>query len=325
MASASELSRALLDELRIAIAESGVTRFDEPGAADSFVPPAKIPPDWAPFVGRALPSRPLAVAVDVYGTLLASAAGEIGPGAAWTEAEESSGEADQPAGVDWLALFPHDMADRLSALVAADHELQRANGIPWPEVDAASIFARALDLDLDDGARACVAWECTTNACSAMQGAAEFLSTCALGGLPLSIVSNAQFYTPLFLEEAFGARLYGGLRAGDRASSSPLALGFDPELTLWSCETGRAKPDRWMFDELARRLAGRGIPAGRILYVGNDALNDCAAAGEAGLMTALFCGDERSCRFRAGDPRVSAHPPTTLALSWDDLRRIVCT
>jgi len=94
---------------------------------------------------------------------------------------------------------------------------------------------------------------------------------------------------------------------------------------LWSYETGRAKPDRWMFDELARRLAARGVPADRILYVGNDALNDCAAAGEAGLMTALFGGDARSFKPRLDDPRVEASPPSTVCKSWDDLRRLLCT
>jgi FMN phosphatase YigB (HAD superfamily) len=80
-----------------------------------------------------------------------------------------------------------------------------------------------------------------------------------------------------------------------------------------------------MVRELARRLAARGIAPDRVLYVGNDALNDCAAASEAGLMTALFCGDARSCKWRPEEARVAASPPCTLALSWDELRRIVCT
>jgi len=253
------------------------------------------------------------VAADVYGTLLASAVGGIGPGA--------------PSD-DFWNVFPHDMAERLHMLVVADHERKRAEGIPWPEVDAALIFSQALGLDYEDGARASVAWECTVNRCAAMPGAARFLTACVENGLALGMVSNAQFYTPLFVEEAFGAYLYGDRReaARDECEGPTLrsCLGFDPELSLWSYRTGRAKPDRWMFDELARRLAVRGVPADRILFVGNDALNDCAAAGEAGLMTALFCGDARSCLPRTGDPRVIAHPPTTMVSSWDDLRRLLC-
>ena len=298
MASASSLPAALAEELRREIADSGIVRPSSGDPADRFVAPARIPDALAGLVGRALPAEPLAVAVDVYGTLLASAMGEIGPGSAWDD--ESFQE-----------IFPHDMAERLRGIVAGVHERERARGIPWPEVDAPAVFAQALGLGPEDGARACVAWECANNRCSAMPGAAGFLADCAARGLPLGIVSNAQFYTPLFVEAAFGTTLAG--------------LGFDPGLALWSYETGRAKPDRWMFDELARRLSSRGVPADRVLYVGNDALNDCAAAGEAGMMTALFCGDARSCKQRAGEARVVARPPDTLALSWDDLRRLVCT
>jgi len=313
MALVSDFSATLIEELRRVVAERGIERAMDDGEPDLFVPPARVPSELAQLSGHSLPAAPLAVAVDVYGTLLASAAGEIGPGAAMDDS--------------W-AVFPHDMAERLHYLVEEDHAGKRAQGIPWPEIDSAALFARALGLDYDDGARAAVAWECTTNRCQAMPGAAAFLSGCFQRGIPLGIVSNAQFYTPLFVEEAFDAYLFGERRFSARelfdATPARPCLGFDPGLTLWSYRTGRAKPDRWMFDELARRLAVRGVPANRILYVGNDALNDCAAAGEAGLMTALFCGDERSCRPRSGDPRVRANPPSILASSWDDLRRLVC-
>ncbi len=298
MASASDLPAALIDELLRAIADRGIEAPPSGDPADRFVAPARIPDSLAGLAGLALPRAPEAVAVDVYGTLMASAMGEIGPGSAWED--ESFKE-----------IFPHDMAERLHGIVTAMHDSERARGIPWPEVDAPVVFALALGLGPEDGARACVAWECANNRCAAMPGAAAFLEACAARGLPLGIVSNAQFYTPLFLEAAFGSTLAG--------------LGFDPGLALWSYETRRAKPDRWMFDELARRLSSRGVPADRVLYVGNDALNDCAAAGEAGMMTALFCGDARSCKPRVGEARVAARPPDTLAQSWDDLRRLVCT
>lgn len=311
MASGSRFSPALLAELRRTIAQSGIQRYGTNGELGAYVPPARIIPEWTALLGRALPAKPLALALDVYGTLLSSTTGEIGPGATWYGPEEPTESPGRTGGAG--AFFPHDMKARLDDLVALEHERKRAEGIPWPEVDAPALFATALDLDPDNGARACVAWECMANACSPMLGAKLFIENCAGAGLPLGIVSNAQFYTPMFIEEAFDAQLL----------ASPAV--FDPALTFWSYETGRAKPDPWMFRELVRVLAGRGIPAGRILYVGNDALNDCAAAGEAGLMTALFCGDGRSARFRPGDARVAANPPDTLALSWDEVWRLVCT
>lgn len=304
MASASNLSEALLAELRHTIAQRGIVA----GAHQSgtMLVPATIPSGFSTLIDKPLQRKPLAVAVDIYGTLLASAQGEIGSGGSW----EESASSDQA--------FPPDMAQRLKRIVADDHARERARGIAWPEVDAPSVFARALDLDRDDGARACVTWECEKNACMAMPGALDFLSACSARGIPLGIVSNAQFYTPLFIEEAFGMDLFG-------SSNARPSLAFDPTLALWSYETGRAKPDRWMFDELARRYAERGIAADRILYIGNDALNDCAAAVEAGLQCALFCGDERSFKPRQGEARVKISPPSTLFFSWNELRRLVCT
>ncbi len=326
MASASSLSEALIAELRRSIADNGIGRPQSPDGYERFLSPARLPSELSRLVGKAPRERPLAIAVDVYGTLLASAIGEIGPSAEWGETDDAAEEAAREA-------FPSDMAERLRAIVEEDHARSRARGVPWPEVDAPSAFARALGLGLEDGARTCVAWECTINRCAPMPGAAEFLAVCAKKGVPLGIVSNAQFYTRLFIEEAFESDLYRGEAdeadeaddARPEGASGRPCLGFDPELALWSYETGRAKPDRWMFDELARRLSARGIPADRILYIGNDALNDCAAAGEAGLMTALFAGDARSCRPRSGDDRVAAHPPSLVVYSWDDLRRLLCT
>jgi putative hydrolase of the HAD superfamily len=324
MASVSSLSPELLAELARQIADFGIAGTGS--FAEDGIFPTAIPDPLLPLVGKPLPSQPLAVVVDVYGTLLASFAGEPGPAAEWVLGGDS-------------ATFPHDMAARLQSIVEADHAQARARGIPWPEVDGPSVFARALGFDLENGARACVAWECSVNKCRAMPGAADFLAACRDRAAPLGIVSNAQFYTPMFVEAAFGAPLGTELGVsppvGTELGASELGassgtelesgLGFEDELVLWSFRTGRAKPDRWMFDELAARLERRGIPRGRILYIGNDALNDCATAGEAGLMTALFAGDSRSFKPRLDEPRVAAWPPTTVAVSWADLRRIVCT
>jgi putative hydrolase of the HAD superfamily len=301
MASASSLSPELLAELARQIAGFGVV--DASSREADVISPAAIPERLLPLLGKSLPAQPLAVAVDVYGTLLASGAGEPGPAADWVDGGDAGA-------------FPHDMAERLSAIVDADHAAARERGIPWPEVDGPSVFARALGFDLENGARACVAWECSVNKCRAMPGAADFLAACRERALPLGIVSNAQFYTPMFIEAAFGAPLFSNVDAG---------LGFDDELAMWSFRTGWAKPDGRMFDELARTLERRGISRDRVLYIGNDALMDCAAAGELGFMTALFAGDSRSFKSRSDEPRVNTWPPSTVAISWADLRRMVCT
>jgi putative hydrolase of the HAD superfamily len=257
--------------------------------------------DYAARLAKPLPRKPQAVLVDIYGTLLATGLGEVGA----TEDATPSSQTAASAGYT----FPDDFTDHLHALIAQDHEEAKATGIPWPEVDAISVFMRVLGLEPAAAARACVAWECLANPCAAMPGAADFLALCKDAGLPLGIVSNAQFYTPLFIEAAFGW--------------DPVGLGLEESLSFWSYRTGRAKPDRFMYDQAAGALAARGISTAHALYVGNDALNDCAAAGEAGFMTALFAGDDRSFRPREASPRVAEYPPDTVVSSWDMLASLV--
>lgn len=281
------------------------------GLADLQLVQPRLSPCHASLLGKPLPRKPQAVLVDIYGTLLATGLGEVGsteeviPSSPAMAAELSLSPAMAPASVSPGYSFPRDFIERLHALVALDHAEARAAGIPWPEVDAIAIFMRVLGLSLVPAARACIAWECLANPCAAMPGAADFLALCRQAGLHLGIVSNAQFYTPLFIQAAFGV--------------DTVALGLDPDLSFWSYRTGRAKPDRFMYDQAAVTLATRGIAAMDALYIGNDALNDCAAAGEAGFMTALFAGDKRSFRPREESPRATENPPDTVASSWDML------
>ena len=80
-----------------------------------------------------------------------------------------------------------------------------------------------------------------------------------------------------------------------------LGMGFDPELTLFSYQIGRAKPSVMLYDLMGERLALKGIPRSSTLYVGNDMLNDIRPAKQAGYQTALFAGDARSLRMREND------------------------
>jgi putative hydrolase of the HAD superfamily len=272
-------------------------------------------PGLASLLGKPLPRKPRAVLVDIYGTLLATGLGEVGSTeeAIPSTLESTSADRNSVAGYRSRVAypFPADFIQRLHALIAEDHGKARAAGIPWPEVDAISVFMRVLRLELPAAAKACVAWECLANPCAAMPGATEFLSRCRQLGLDLGIVSNAQFYTPLFIQAAFGL--------------DTLALGLDPGLSFWSYRTGRAKPDRYMYDQAAMALAERSIPVAEVLYVGNDALNDCAAAGEAGFMTALFAGDARSFRPREDSLRAAACPPDTVVSGWDMLATLAAS
>ncbi len=275
----SEAPKGLRQELRRYIARHGL-RQDQ-----VIEPPSGLGP-YEGLLGKGLPRAPKAIALDVYGTLLAG-----------LQAEPGAVRAASPEGVD--------LSSRLAAIIAEDHTSARAAGIAWPEVDGISVFMRALGAEAEEAARACVAWECAVNPCAPMPGALTFLDACSSAGLSLAIVSNAQFYTPLFLAEAFGRELSG-----------PGGLGFSPELCFWSYRGGRAKPDGWMFLRLAEALIARGVRPEDTLYIGNDARNDCLAARGAGFMSLLFAGDARSYKPRRGEIASDAPPADSLCLSW---------
>ncbi len=85
------------------------------------------------------------------------------------------------------------------------------------------------------------------------------LDRLAAQGMRLAIISN------------WDERLRGLLRG--------LALDTRFETIVISCEVGRAKPDGAIFDEAARRL---GLPAARLLHVGDSPESDFRGARDAG-------------------------------------------
>jgi putative hydrolase of the HAD superfamily len=132
-----------------------------------------------------------------------------------------------------------------------------------------------------------VAFEGRVNPVWPMPGAAAVLRSLAGRGLPLGLVSNAQCYTPWFMQAAFGKPLR--------------RLGLRRELLVWSYALGEAKPAAALFGQALTRLrAGWSIAPREVLYVGNDALKDVAPAQRAGCRTAFFAGDARSCRPSPG-------------------------
>ncbi len=195
---------------------------------------------------------PRAVLFDIYGTLLSSVAGELHP---------------DPA---------------LRDLIARVHA---ASPHPFPEIDIREIHA-ALHPELlpDEIEALAIDHERKANPVTAMPGAAETLRQLAAKGIPLGLISNAQFYTVPILEEALGATLTD--------------LGIDPDLCCFSYLKRRAKPDSYLFEILRDKLARRGISAAAVHYIGNDVRNDIDPARATGFSTALFAGDPNSLRLR---------------------------
>jgi putative hydrolase of the HAD superfamily len=137
-----------------------------------------------------------------------------------------------------------------------------------------------------------VEYEARVNPVWPMPGLRSVLGDLRRQGLALGILSNAQFYTPLLFECFLGA--------------DARALGFREELLLYSFELECAKPSPRLFETARQRLEALGVPARRVLMVGNDALRDLAPARAAGFQTALFAGDARSLRGAEEAGKVNA-------------------
>ncbi len=238
-----------------------------------------------------------AVLFDVYGTLLVSASGDVDSvpesrAGAFTGALGALGVTSSVDG--------QSGADRLLARIREEHSRLRAGGTVHPEIDIRAIW-RSLDAELalglapEDVERLAVEFEVRVNPVWPMPGALECIDTLRARGLALGIVSNAQFYTDDALEGLLGARA--------------AALGFEPDLTLWSYQLGAAKPGPELHAAAARALERRGLAPCEALYVGNDMRNDVAPARATGMRTALFAGDARSLRLREDDSQLAGITP----------------
>jgi putative hydrolase of the HAD superfamily len=195
----------------------------------------------------------------------------------------------------------------LEETVAAHHQRLRETGIEYPEVDIVEVWREVLYqlaqrgevpqqgvAELDYGQLA-VHYEVRVNPVWPMPGLGECLDQLRQTGLLMGIVSNAQFFTP----ELFPALL----------GHSPEEVGIDPHLQYYSYRYHHAKPGGFLFGRAERDLAGRGIARDRVLFIGNDMLNDIQTAARVGFRTALFAGDARSLRLRTDDPRTVGVEP----------------
>ncbi len=237
-----------------------------------------------------------AVLLDIYGTLLISEAGDIGL---------ISQKSDQESGARVFinsreTLFPYSqIREILTTLIKAEHTIirNRDRGIKYPEVDIIQIwhlvytYLEIESFTIQDLARTALHFEIQTNKIWLMPETGTLITSLRENSIPFGIVSNAQFYTPVFLEYLMGMTLK--------------EMGFSEKLCSWSYRKGRGKPDPVMFSDPLQILAEEySIDPENVLYIGNDMLNDIFAASEMGLQTALFAGDKRSLRLREDCPEV---------------------
>ena len=256
-----------------------------------------------------------AVLFDIYGTLLISEAGDIG----LTALDQNSGDSMFTLVAGSLKKsFPFaSLKSRLVELIRREHtRIKEADPrVHYPEVDIVFLWDNIFKEEFQDNysvadvAEAALLFEIMSNRVALMPDTLEILDFIKDKALPLGIVSNAQFYTPLLLEYLTGMDLDG--------------LGFEADHCSWSYQCGCGKPDQRIFEKPLETLKKSGITADKILYVGNDMLNDIATAASLGMKTALFAGDCRSLRLREDDERVSGVSPDFVITRLNQLKQIV--
>jgi putative hydrolase of the HAD superfamily len=251
-----------------------------------------------------------AVLFDVYGTLFSSAAGDINAGVEKIQSSAVNPGADAASrglstasapdrtgsGLDALAREYTDSAsgeELVSYFHKAVRESHAASKAAYPEVLAGEIWERFPGRKIPAEEFA-LRYELAVNPVYPMAGAKQLLASLKEAGFVMGIISNAQFYTPLLFEALLGG--------------SPEALGFSPELLVYSYMEGEAKPSPLLFEKARAALKKQGIGGGETVYLGNDMRNDIQGAARAGFRTVLFAGDRRSLRLREDDPLISLLP-----------------
>jgi putative hydrolase of the HAD superfamily len=154
-------------------------------------------------------------------------------------------------------------------------------------------------------------FEILSNPLYPMPGMKEIIKNLSSRKIPLGIVSNAQFYTPVVLNYFLS----------DRLAEEDKVDYFDPDLTIFSYKYKRSKPDLFLFQTLASVLEKKyGLLPGDVLFIGNDMQKDVYAGHITGFRTALFAGDRKSLRLRDDiDPVRNTHPDYIVT----DLRQLL--
>lgn len=256
------------------------------------------------------------VVFDIYGTLLISGSGDI---------SLAQAESRTPALLEALCeagySVPRDphwpAAEALLARIETHRRARAQAGIACPEVRIEEVWRDFLEQACAEGRvtgegdlpLAIVAYECRVNPCWPMPALEKTLAALAARNLPLGIVSNAQFYTPLYFPALTGKSLP--------------EWTFRESLSVWSYREREGKPSPVLYERLAQGLHQLGISPGRTLYIGNDLLNDILPARETGFQTALFAGDARSLRWRREDPRCHGLKPDSVITRLDQVLQLL--
>ena len=263
-----------------------------------------------------------AVIFDIYGTLLISSSGDIDQATLNTRHMKTA--LAESNFVNFNKELPEFLLQKLPEKIKLQQQEIKEKGHPFPDIDIFRVWnemlfdaqnSKLIKLTGSESVTdAIFIFELLSNPVYPMPGMKEILFELKKKNIPLGIVSNAQFYTPIlmnyFLNRTFSKKQYIDL--------------FDADLSVFSYNELRAKPDVALFEKFLPTLKKKyGVNAHETVFVGNDMLKDIYTAKKAHLQTILFAGDERSLRLREDDQRVKGIFPDYIITELSQILNLV--
>ncbi|WP_198152563.1 HAD family hydrolase [Draconibacterium sediminis] len=283
-----------------------------------------IPTTFCPNLKTDSNEKIKAVIFDIYGTLLISSSGDIDQASLNKDNMQKAMEAGGFELSDCKEETCSFLLDQLQVQVKKQHEELKAKGHPYPDVDIFKVWQNMFEAAENKGllklsgneswADTIMVFELISNRVYPMPGMKEVLLEIKKMGLPIGIVSNAQFYTPIIMNYFL---------TGEFSTDQHIDL-FEEDLSVYSFKELRAKPDTALFEKFIPVLNSKyNIETSETIFVGNDMLKDVYTATKAGLRTVLFAGDERSLRLREDDVRVKGMFPDFIINDLQQLLKII--
>lgn len=283
-----------------------------------------IPTTFCPNLKSSSPVPVKAVVFDIYGTLLISSSGDIDQASL---SEKNMKKAMQAGGFNeqsCQAATCTFLLEQLQQKIKDQQNELRAQGHPFPDVDIFKVWQAMFKAAAEKGLLklsgneswpdTIMVFELLSNRVYPMPGMREILQWIKAKGIPMGIVSNAQFYTPIIMNYFLNGNF----------SNRQEIDWFEEALSVYSYKELRAKPDTALFAKLKPTLKSKyNISPQETIFVGNDMLKDVFTASHSGLQTVLFAGDERSLRLRENDERVRGLFPNYIINDLTQLKDIL--
>ncbi len=268
-----------------------------------------------------------AIVFDIYGTLIISESGDLDKA---TITVGNLTKALNQSGFFWTnkdseTKFGDKLISLFHATVIEHQQKLKQKGHTYPEVDIISVWEHCISAAIkyqwivkNDNSSIKIltgVFEILCNPVWPMPHMHTVLKVLKAKNIPIGIVSNAQFYTPIIMNYFINNKL---------TATSDIE-GFDVDISVFSYKLLRSKPDTRLFDILAKNLNEKyDFSPHEVLFIGNDMLKDIWTAKQLGFKTALFAGDSRSLRLHENDKRCKDLKPDFILTELNQLLEIIC-